>query len=288
MSALLIARGFAGPSGRVAIIDTESGRGSLYADVIPGGYQTLELSEPFSPQRYIDAIKVAEDAGFDCLVIDSMSHSWEGIGGVLDMAGEIEKRSGKSGLHCWKDPKLQHQKMVLKLLQTKLKCIICCLRAKHKSRQGKDDRGKTVIIKDDHVTPIQSEDFIFEMTVHAEIYPNHTIRITKPGHPDLMKCFPEDGKGMLTLAHGKAIAQWATAGGEPAAAPDELAVMKGALWGLNKKHLKKNKSDFETWLKESRIMQPSESLEGLDLNRASVIVDAVTATLEGSTDEQTS
>lgn len=210
MSSLLVARGLVGPKGRVAMIDTESGRGGRYADVIPGGYDRTDLGEPFSPQRYIEAIAAAEKAGYGALVIDSLSHAWEGIGGVLAMAGDNEARTGKPGLHCWKEPKLQHQRMLLKLLQTDMH-IILTLRAKHKSRQVRNPQtGKQEIVKDDEATPIQEEGFIYELSEHAEVLADHTIRLTKNSHPEIGKCFPRGRP--LSVETGEALAEWARGG----------------------------------------------------------------------------
>jgi len=206
-SALLLARGLVGPQGRIVMIDTESGRGELYADVIDGGYGVIPLGEPFSPDRYIEAFKAAEQSGADVIIIDSGSHIWEGTGGVTDWAASIQERTGKAGLHCWKDPKMAHQKFVLALLRSKTPVIVC-LRAKYKSRQGKNPKtGKTEIIRDEHATPIQSAEFIFEMTVHAEILQDHTLNVTKISHPDLASVF-ESGK-MLSIDTGKALSEWA-------------------------------------------------------------------------------
>jgi hypothetical protein len=233
-SALLLARGIVGPSGKIVQIDTEAGRGALYADVIPGGYKTLEMSEPFSPARYIAAIQAAEQSGAKIVVIDSASHEWEGLGGVLDMAAESEARSGKAGLHNWKICKMEHSKMMLKLLQSPLPMIVC-LRAKYKTRQTKEN-GKTVIVKDENTSPIQDESFIFEMTAHAEILQDHSIRLTKCSHPALRSCFPE--KGPLTEKHGEAIAAWCNGGSKPQAAAKEpsaaaQATEKTRAWALD-------------------------------------------------------
>lgn len=213
-SSLLIARGFVGPSGAIAMIDTESGRGSLYADVLPGGYKVLELDAPFTPQRYIEAMNAVEASGVAIGIIDSGSHEWEGAGGVLDQAAENEEKSGKPGLHCWKNPKLSHGLWIRTLLRSKLPWIVC-LRAKYKSRQTKNENGKTVIIKDDHTSPIQAEDFIFEATAHAEILSDHSIVLTKCSHPALRTCFP--AKGPIEIKHGELLAQWCAAGGTPQA-----------------------------------------------------------------------
>ena len=219
-SALLLARGISGPGGKIVMGDSESGRGSLYADIPEiGGYQTFDLAAPFSPARYVEAVDAIEQAGAAIGILDSGSHEWEGIGGVLDMAGEIEEKSGKTGLHCWKAPKFEHAKFVQRLLRTKIPFIVC-LRAKYKSRQKKDDRGKTVIIKDETTSPIQAEDFIFEATCHAEILPNHSIILTKCSHPSLRNCFPADRSEPIGSKHGEALAKWcASPGGTPAAMP---------------------------------------------------------------------
>jgi hypothetical protein len=79
------------------------------------------------------------------------------------------------------------------------------LRAKYKTRQAKEN-GKTVIVKDDHTSPIQAEDFIFEATCHGEIMPDHKFRLTKWSHPGLKDCFPKDGP--ITIQTGELIAQW--------------------------------------------------------------------------------
>lgn len=133
-SALLLARGMAGPSGKIVVADSESGRASLYADVLPGGFETFGIDAPFSPARYVEAIDAIEASGAAVGIIDSGSHEHEGPGGVLDMAMENEHRSGRAGLHNWKTPKFEHAKYVQRLLRIKIPIIIC-LRAKYKTRQ---------------------------------------------------------------------------------------------------------------------------------------------------------
>ena len=204
-SSLLLARGFVGPEGKIVMIDTESGRGSLYADVLPGGYDVLQITEPFSSRAFVEAIRAVEESGAAIGIIDGASHEWEGIGGVLDQAGEIEQKTGKPGLHCWKTPKLEHAKMMLKLLQSSIPWIVC-LRAKHKSRQVKDERGKSQIIKDDFTTPIQDDGFIFEMTIHGEIMADHSFRMTKASHPELARCF--EARKPITGETGRRVAMW--------------------------------------------------------------------------------
>jgi len=284
MTALLLARGMAGPNGKIILIDSESGRGSMYADVIEGGYDVIELREPFSPARYIEAIKAVEDAKADVLVIDSASHEHEGIGGILDMATENEVRSGKAGLHNWKVPKMEHQKFMLKMLQSTLP-IIVCLRAKYKTRQKKEN-GKTVIVKDEVTSPIQSEDFIYEMSYHFEILQNHNIVTTKSSHPDLRKCFPDDNSTPVTIENGKRLAEWCKSAGTPKAATSatksELDAAKGALWNLLKSKCK-DVVALQQWLVDERVIDPDMQLSAMsvgELKQATKMAEARLAEIE--------
>ena len=249
-SSLLLARGIAGPNGQLVMLDTETGRGSLYADVLPGGYSVMDLEPPFSPQRYQEAITTVAATRPAAIIIDSMSHEWEGAGGILDMAGENEARSGRAGLHNWKEPKMAHGRLVLDLLRLDIPCIVC-VRAKHKTRQVKQD-GKTVVVRDDHTSPIQSEEFIYEMTAHMEILQDHTVHVTKCSHPDLRKCFPADGQSPITIEHGAAVARWCAGGGaKPASRPATTAKsnakeIKAQLWSmLNHVHGEPDRKDGE-------------------------------------------
>lgn len=209
-SALMLARGYAGPDGKVLGIDAENQRMSIYADVIPGGYDLMDIGPPFSPKNFLAALRSAEKAKPDVLVIDGLSPEWESEGGVLDMAAANEA-AGKRGLLVWKDPKMEHNKLVLALLGTSIPCVIVTLRGKFKSHQK--GSGKTAeVIKDTFTTPIQSDDLIYEATMHMEIIEGHAIRVTKSGHPDLRACLPADNSIPLNLDHGAAIRVWCEGG----------------------------------------------------------------------------
>lgn len=85
-SALLIAKGI---GGKIAVVDTEKGSASLYSDI--ADFDVLELEPPFSPERFIEAINAAEQAGYDSIVIDSITHEWGGVGGCLELVDTIAK-----------------------------------------------------------------------------------------------------------------------------------------------------------------------------------------------------
>jgi len=128
-SALLLARGLAGPSGKIGFIDTEAKRARHYADLTP--FDVADMTPPFSPLRYLDAVKTFAEAGYKVLVIDSMSHEWEGTGGCIEMA-----EGGKS-LNAWLRPKAEHKKLMNHLLQVPMHVVFCC-RAREKMVQVKN------------------------------------------------------------------------------------------------------------------------------------------------------
>jgi hypothetical protein len=160
-SALQLARGLVGPDGEIGLIDAENKRSRYYAGVA-GGFHVLDLTPPFTPQRYVEAVQEFEAAGFKVVVIDSASHEWEGTGGILEQAEAIEQAAKKSGLNSWAKPKAAHRKFMNALLQARMHLIFCC-RVKEKHAQVKIN-GKTEIVNEGFVA-IQEKGFIYEMTL---------------------------------------------------------------------------------------------------------------------------
>lgn len=211
-SALLLGRGLVGPDGKLGLLDTETGRGKIYADAVPGGYVYGELTPPYTPERYIGAIQAAQDAGIDCLIIDSASHEWSGIGGIGEIAEGGTSSSGRSltGLQKWAKPKARHKRFVQRLLTTRMH-IIVCLRSKEKLVQRKGADGKDEIVSMGWV-PEQEKSLGYEMTVRL-FFPEGK----KPGVPELIKC-PADLLGafrdgeQVSVSAGERIAEWVKGG----------------------------------------------------------------------------
>lgn len=290
-SALLLARGFVGPSGKMVMVDTESGRGELYADVREfGGYDVLPLEEPFSSERYIQAIDAVEKSGAAIGILDSGSHQWEGLGGVLDQADQSRENSGKDGLHNWRKPKMAHALFVQKLLRSTIPWIVC-LRAKYKTRQVREPGKKTEIVKDDNLTPIQSDDFIFEATVHGEIDLQHRFHPRKISHPDLAQCVPNGAP--ITLEHGRLLAQWCAAPGgtQVATGPDKKALLAELRTITEPIHKwtkasgqaawEQAKETLEGWLVGKEIIGADVHIGDLSAERLVEVVSEVKSALKG-------
>lgn len=207
LSALKIARGLVGPQGRIGLIDTENGRGSMYADDPEiGGYGVIDMAEPFSPPRFAEAVKALENANCDAIIIDSFSHEWEGPGGVLSMVGE------KTGLHHWIGPKKAHKAMLQRILRSPAH-VIFCMRGKPELLQTKVG-GRTEITRGD-VIPIQEANLIYEMTVHLRMIGDGLYQATKCPAPlrSVFNVNPQTGVGgPLSVPMGAKVGAWINGG----------------------------------------------------------------------------
>lgn len=226
-SALLLARGFVGPTGRIGMIETESGRGEVYADQLPGGYSVLPLRDDFSPATYGKAIAEAEKQQFDALIIDSASHEWEGQGGVLSMAA-ANQGAGKKGVLVWQQPKMEHQRhFMLRLMQTPIPLVIVCMRAKYPMQEvQKHGSNQKEWVRSTVLEPKQSEDILFEMMIHGWIDKEHRLHVTKYTRADLARVMV-DGEP-IGEETGRALAAW-SAGGVARARSEYL--LQGATGG---------------------------------------------------------
>lgn len=162
MSALRMAYGIVGDWNKIAVIDTENGSASLYSHL--GDFQTIDLSAPFSPERYIEAIKTCEKGGIECCIIDSSSHEWSGSGGCIE-SNEILAQTKFRGntWSAWSETTPKHDKFVNCLLQSPMH-IITCTRSKMETVMGDDKKVKKVGMKD-----IQREGWEYELTISLNI-----------------------------------------------------------------------------------------------------------------------
>lgn len=208
-SALRLARGIAGPSGKVAVVDTEGGRTLHLKDRFD--FDVMLFDPPHRPGRYAEAAKAAEEAGFDVVVFDSFSMEWVGLGGVLDWQAEEYERMGSREaikLASWIKPKMAHKAMVYSLLQRRIP-IVFSLRAEEKAKKDGSQ------IKSSW-EPICNKAFPFEITVSFMLMQNRqgVIDLSLPhklegAHRPIFR----DGD-QLSEEHGAALAAWARGEGE--------------------------------------------------------------------------
>jgi hypothetical protein len=200
-TALQLAFGLANQdASKVVMIDTENRRGSLYANALPGGapFGIIDFYAPFSPERYIDAIDAACNAGAEVIVIDSVTHEWESEGGCEWIANQTR-------FPDWKRAKALHKRFMTHMLQSPAH-IIACTRAREKVDFSDPKNPRPLGIQ-----PIQEKNFSFEATV--------SLMMHNQGYAqDVLKCPAElqavlgRGEGYIGVNEGVALRQWVDGG----------------------------------------------------------------------------
>lgn len=265
-SAILYAYGLAKRQAhKVGFLDTENRRGRLYADILPGKaqFQIADFAAPFSPARYSEAIKQFEAAGVEVLVIDSVTHEWEGIGGCDDIANE-GVTPGKPGR--WNKAKREHKKFMDTMLQSSMH-IVVCVRAREKTKIEQQN-GKAVFIPQG-IQPVQEKNFMFEMT--ASLMMDH-----QGARQDVMKCpaalqpYLGRGNNYITIEDGEAVRAWID-GGTPV--NKELERIRATLANTCEQGMKALEAAWKALTADQRKALQSElpalkaSAEGYDRQR---------------------
>jgi hypothetical protein len=175
---------------RVAVIDTERGSASLYSDIFD--FDVLEISPPFHPDRFVDAIRDAEKAGYEVLIIDSLSHAWEGEGGVLDIVDAAASRQNGNSYTAWKSgtPILRH--LIDTVLATDMHVLVT-MRSKTEYVLEENDRGKTTPRKVG-MAPVMRAGAEYEFTLVGDMDLEHRMTITKSRCPALSDLVVQPGR----------------------------------------------------------------------------------------------
>lgn len=206
-SALLLAKGLAGSFDKVAVIDTENGSADLYAHL--GDYSTLTLDAPFSPEKYIEAIKMCEDAGVEVIVIDSMTHEWAGSGGCLEIQ---EKLGGR--YQDWAKVKPRHRKFLDTILASPCH-VITTVRSKQDYAMNVEN-GKSRVTKLG-MKQVTEEGFEYELTLSFDVSLNHLASTSK----DRTGMFTDKPEFMITEKTGEQLADWGSKGIDAPVEPKE-------------------------------------------------------------------
>lgn len=203
-SSLLIAKGLAkGDMSKVAIIDTENGSADLYTQL--GDYNVLPLESPYTPENYAKAIKTCEDAGMDVIIVDSITHEWDGKGGILEIHAAMTGNSFTN----WASLTPRHQKFIDAILQSKCH-IITTVRRKQDYELVTNDKGK-LEPKKVGLKEITREGFDYELTCNLNLDTNHMATTLK----DRTGLFMDQPDFLPTEETGKLILDWCENGIEP-------------------------------------------------------------------------
>lgn len=210
-AALNIATGL---GGSIALIDTERGSASLYSDQFE--FDTLELAPPYSPERFIEAIKSAEVAGYANLILDSVTHEWDGSGGCLEI-NELLATSKYRGntWSAWSETTPRHRAFIDAINQCNMH-VLATARSKTETVQGEDKKVRKVGMKIEQRSGLE-----YEFSVVFEIeHSSHIAVATK----DRTRLFA-DPKA-ITEQTGRTLLAWLESGAEVVPTEEELAAKR--------------------------------------------------------------
>lgn len=197
-SALLIAYGLCQDWSKIAVIDTESNSADLYSHL--GGFNVLNLSQPFTPEKYIEAIRLCEKS-MEVVIIDSVSHEWEGIGGVLSIHAGM---SGNSFTN-WGKLTPRHNAFIQSILQSG-----CHVIATIRSKQDYvlNEKNGKLIPEKVGLKGVTREGLDFELTIVLNLDMKNNATCTK----DRTGLFFNETEFKPTIETGKKILAWCNEG----------------------------------------------------------------------------
>ena len=199
-SALLLAYGMTNDWKKIALIDTENNSASLYSHL--GDFNVLSLEEPFSPERYIKAIKLCEDSDMEIIIIDSISHEWQSKGGCLEIHEHLGGR-----FQDWAKVTPRHNAFIDAIILSKCH-IITTSRRKVDYSIDKGSDGKTKVSKLG-MKEITREGFEYELTVNFEfLNDNHLVSASK----DRTGLFAGKPEFIINSSTGKKLMEWSNDG----------------------------------------------------------------------------
>ena len=218
-----------GIGGKIALIDTEKGSASLYAHLTD--FDVLELDPPYTPERFIEAATAAERAGYDILIVDSITHEWSGVGGCLELVDEVARARYKgNSWSAWNDITPRHRAFLDALLRSRMH-IIATARSKTETAQTEENGRKKVVKLG--MKAEQRDGVEYEFTTVLDIvHDGHFAIATK----DRTGLFADSDPQVITPATGKKLLDWLESGEadttpqplDDAAIADHLAAIDGA------------------------------------------------------------
>jgi hypothetical protein len=207
--------------GKIAVVDTEHGSASKYADKFP--FDVMEIEPPFHPDRFVKAIYEAQASGYSVIILDSLSHAWNGTGGLLEVVDQIAARSqSKNSFAAWKEGTPIYNKMIDGIIQSNIH-IIATMRTKQDYVMEPDDRGK-MTPKKVGMNPIQRDGFEYEFDIVLTMDNDNKGIVTKSRCEKLSGgIFQKPGKEIADI-----ITEWLT--GAPRAEMTDVLGTKAVEW----------------------------------------------------------
>jgi hypothetical protein len=238
-------------------VDTEHGSGALYAD--QGDYDYYRFDPPYDPARLVEVLQAADEQGYNVIIVDSLSHFWDGEGGTIDIADAAGQRASGNSFAGWKvaTPALRH--LVDVMLDLKAHLIVT-MRSKMEYVLETNERGKQVPRKVG-MAPVMRQGIEYEFALVGDMDLDHRMVISKSRCSELADLVVQPHRAKEMTETFKA---WLNSGAAMAA-PEQIAKIRGVFDGVLNLEVRKlaKKAFFDVYGDPDRLTEAkvAEALE---------------------------
>lgn len=213
-SALRMATGISKAMGKpFAVVDTENGSASLYSEFFD--FDTLNITPPFTTEKYIKAINDAEKEGYCALIVDSITHAWAGEGGLLEQKDLLDSRPNSNRWTNWGPIKAKDLKFKNAYLHSSIPFFIATMRSKMEYAQSQA-QGEKAKVQKVGMAPVQAEGIEYEFSLVLDVAMNNECEVSK----DRTHLFDNNKIFKITEETGAMLVKWREGGkSKPAPAP---------------------------------------------------------------------
>ena len=198
-----------GLGGKIALIDTERGSASKYADRFQ--FDVLELVKQ-DIDTYVKAIEAAQDAEYDVLVIDSLTHAWQELLAEVDKLAATKFRGNTWSAWSEGTPK---QRYLVDAILAFDGHIIATMRTKTEWLVETSSDGKMKPLRVG-LAPQQGKGIEYEFYLLMELTPDHVATVLKDRTGKYQdKIIDKPGEKL-----GADLAAWLSEGASPKPKPE--------------------------------------------------------------------
>lgn len=191
-SALLLAYGMTSDWSKIAVIDSENGSADLYAHL--GTYNVVSLGGDYSPENYIEAITLCENAGMEVIIVDSISQCWDYL---LDFHANLQGNSFAN----WAKVTPRQNAFIQRILNSSCH-VICTMRSKQE--YVLNERNGKMIPEKVGLKAVQRDNVDYEFTIVFDVNMKHYATASK----DRTELFAGKPEFPITSQVGTRILDW--------------------------------------------------------------------------------
>ena len=210
--------GLGSKGSKVALIDTERGSASKYADRF--AFDVLELVKQ-DIDTYVQAIEAAQAAGYEVLIIDSLTHAWHELLAEVDKLAATKFRGNTWS--AWSEGTPKQRQLVDAILSFDGH-VIATMRTKTEWLVETSSDGKMKPLRVG-LAPQQGQGIEYEFDLLMELTPEHVATVLKDRTGKYQdKIIDEPGEDL-----GAELAAWLSEGAAPKPKPTPEPVNENGL-----------------------------------------------------------